>query len=94
MFCNDLDEETRDWLLGNLGSEAPGPMTEAIDPVQVELATPSVYIVCQNDEAIPPEIQREQARNAGAAEVVSFDSGHSAFASRPRELAELLIGLG
>ena len=94
MFCNDLDEETRDWLLGNLGGEAPGPMTAAIHPVRVELAMPSVYIVCEHDEAVPPEIQREQARNGGAAEVVSFHSGHSAFASRPRELAELLIGLG
>ena len=94
MFCNDLDEATSAWLLDNLGSEPPGPMTEAIHPVQVELAKPSVYVLCEHDEALPPGLQREQARNAGALEVVCFDSGHSAFASRPRELAELLIGLG
>jgi hypothetical protein len=41
---------------------------------------------------MPPALQREQARNAGA-EVVEFDAGHSAFASKPRELAELLLGL-
>lgn len=93
MFCNDLDEPTRAWLLENLGDEPPGPMTEAIHPVSVELARPSVYVVCEHDEALPPALQHEQARNAGAAEVISFNSGHSAFASRPRELAELLISL-
>lgn len=94
MFCNDLDEERSAWLLGNIGSEPPGPMIESIGPVEVELAEPTVYILCEHDEALPPELQREQARNAGAAEIIPFDSGHSAFASRPRELAELLIGLG
>ncbi len=94
MFCNDLDEATSAWLLENLGSEPPGPMTEAIRLAPVELAKPSVYVLCEHDEALPPDLQREQARNAGASEVISFDSGHSAFASRPRELAELLIGLG
>lgn len=94
MFCKDLDDETRAWLLGNLGGEPPGPMAEAMRPVHVELAEPPVYIVCEHDEALPPALQREQARNAGVQEVVSFDSGHSAFASRPRELAELLALLG
>lgn len=94
MFCNDLDEATSAWLLGNIGSEPPGPMTEAVHPVQLELPRRSVYILCEHDEALPPELQREQARNAGAAEVLCFDAGHSAFASRPRELAELLTGLG
>lgn len=93
MFCNDLDIQSSAWLLENLGGEPPGPMTEAIHPVPVELARPSVYILCEHDEALPPALQREQARSAGAADVISFDSGHNAFASRPRKLAELLISL-
>lgn len=67
MFCSDLDEESSAWLLANLGDEPPGPMLEAIDPVQIDLPRPSVYILCERDEALPPELQREQARNAGAA---------------------------
>ena len=93
MFCSDLDEATSAWLLANIGGEPPGPMMEAIHPIRVELARPPVYILCEHDEALPRDLQREQARNAGASEVISFDSGHSAFASRPRELAELLIRL-
>lgn len=94
MFCNDLDDETSAWLLDHIAGEPPGPIREAIHPVRVELARPSVYILCEQDEALPPALQREQARNAGVAEVMSLGAGHSAFASRPRELAELLIGLG
>jgi hypothetical protein len=59
-----------------------------------ETCLPAVYIVCEHDEALPPDLQRIQARNAGASEVLPFDSGHSAFASKPRELAELLLCLG
>jgi len=48
-------------------------------------------VVLERDEALPPAFQREQARNAGVDEIVSFDAGHSAFASRPRDLAALLL---
>jgi hypothetical protein len=41
--------------------------------------------------ALPPALQREQARNAEVDEIVSLDAGHSAFASRPKELADLLL---
>ena len=51
----------------------------------------STYILLERDEALPPAYQREQARNANVDEVVPFDAGHSAFVSRPRELAELLL---
>ena len=51
----------------------------------------SVYVVCERDEALPPALQREQIESAGITEVVSLDAGHSAFASRPAELAALLL---
>lgn len=92
MFCNDLDEEATAWLMGNLGPEPAGPLAEA-----VRIATPppgvgSTYVVLERDEALPPAFQRQQARTAEVDEVVSFDAGHSAFASKPQELAELLLG--
>ena len=91
MFCNDLDDETTAWLLSNLGPEPPGPMEEPMAPVELPADLASTYILLERDEALPPEFQRLQARNAGAREIVPFDAGHSAFASRPRELAALLL---
>ena len=91
MFCNDLDEETAAWLLGQLGPEPPGPTAEPVTVARLPSRVPSTYILLERDEALPPELQREQARTASADELVSFDAGHSAFASRPRDLAELLL---
>ena len=91
MFCNDLDSETSEWLLSRLGPEPPGPMAEKLEPVALPPELASTYVLLERDEALPPDFQRLQARTAGAGEIVSFDAGHSAFASRPHELAELLL---
>ena len=91
MFCNDLDDETAAWLMSQLGPEPPGPMTEAVTVATSPPGVESTYVLLERDEALPPAYQREQARNAGVDEIVPFAAGHSAFASRPRELAELLL---
>jgi pimeloyl-ACP methyl ester carboxylesterase len=91
MFCNDLDADATAWLLGHLGPEPAGPMREAVPAVSLPQGLPSSYVLLERDEALPPALQRELARTAGAGEVLPFDAGHSAFASRPRELAELLL---
>ena len=91
MFCNDLDDETTEAWLARLVPEPAGPMSEAISPVALPETLPSTYILCERDEAVPPPLQREQARAAGAREIVPIDAGHSAFASRPEELARLLL---
>ncbi|MXZ85742.1 MAG: alpha/beta fold hydrolase [Acidimicrobiia bacterium] len=91
MFCNDLDKETSIWLLSRLGPEPPGPMAEKVTLATGPTGVPSSYILLEKDEALPPAYQREQARTAQVDEIVNLDAGHSAFASRPQELAELLI---
>ena len=91
MFCNDLDPESTEWLLSNLGPEPPGPMAEAMEPLACGIDAPVTYVVLERDEALPPDFQRIQAATAEAGEIVTFDAGHSAFVSRPRDLAELLL---
>lgn len=91
MFCNDLDAETREWLLSNIGDEPPGPLSEPMPRVQLPDSLPSTYILLAQDQALVPEFQREQAANAGVDEIVTLDAGHSAFASKPAELAGILL---
>lgn len=90
MFCNDLDPETAAWLLDRLGDEPPGPMHEPVVRAAIE-QVPTTYILLERDEALPADLQLEQATVAQVDELVRFDSGHSAFAARPRELAEVLL---
>ena len=49
---------------------------------------PSTYIVCAEDRATPPEVQRESAKRAG--KVVELPTGHHPFLSRPEVLAQVL----
>lgn len=51
----------------------------------------STYVLLEQDEALPSAFQREQIQNLQPDEVVSFDAGHSAFASRPRRPGDLLL---
>jgi pimeloyl-ACP methyl ester carboxylesterase len=49
---------------------------------------PSIYVVCENDRAIPAEIQQTMARRADR--VVRMATGHSPFAVAPAQVAELV----
>jgi pimeloyl-ACP methyl ester carboxylesterase len=90
-FCSDLDEQTAAWLIGQLGPEPPGPLVEPVDVVAGPPEIPSTYILLERDAVLPPALQLEEAATAGVDEIVRFDAGHSAFASRPDALAELFL---
>jgi pimeloyl-ACP methyl ester carboxylesterase len=50
---------------------------------------PSWYLVAQNDEAIPPDVERMFASRMGAT-TVEIPSSHVAMVSRPAEVADLV----
>jgi pimeloyl-ACP methyl ester carboxylesterase len=51
-------------------------------------AVPSTYVVCEQDQAIPPFAQEAMAKRAET--VLRMDAGHSPFLSHRQELAGLL----
>jgi pimeloyl-ACP methyl ester carboxylesterase len=50
---------------------------------------PSWYLVAQNDEAIPPDAERQFAQRMGAT-TIEIPSSHVAMVSHPAEVAELI----
>ena len=50
---------------------------------------PTWYLVAQNDEAIPPDAERQFAARMGAT-TVDIPSSHVAMVSHPAEVAELV----
>ena len=50
---------------------------------------PSSYLVAQNDEAIPPDAERQFAQRMGA-KTVEIPSSHVAMVTHPAEVAELI----
>lgn len=53
---------------------------------------PRTYIECTEDRTIPISSQRRMIAMSPGAKVVTLDADHSPFLSRPRELADALIG--
>jgi pimeloyl-ACP methyl ester carboxylesterase len=65
----------------------------AFDDVMGEPAwksQPTWYLVAQNDEAIPPDAERQFASRMGAT-TVEVPASHVAMVSRPAEVAELIV---
>jgi pimeloyl-ACP methyl ester carboxylesterase len=55
---------------------------------------PTTYVVCGDDRAVAPSLQRELAARIPDVALVEWpDADHSPFLSRPAEVADLLAGL-
>jgi|HubBroStandDraft_4_1064222.scaffolds.fasta_scaffold168518_2 pimeloyl-ACP methyl ester carboxylesterase len=90
LFFGDCDAATQTWAVEQLRPQPPAPFEEPV-PVPAWRSIPSTYIVCTQDRAFPPELQREVFA-ARASEVAELECSHSPFLSQPARLAELLAG--
>lgn len=63
-----------------VGTSVDDSMTHPLSPIS--RATPLDTMFCNDTD---------EADTAGVQEILHFDSGHSAFASRPADLADLLL---
>jgi pimeloyl-ACP methyl ester carboxylesterase len=54
--------------------------------------TPTTYVICSNDRAIPPSLQRQMATRADVVE--EWPTDHSPFLTRPAAIAALLSRCG
>ena len=62
---------------------------EDVMGVPAWMSLPSWYLVAQNDEAIPPDVERQFAQRMGA-NTVEIPSSHLAMVTYPAEVAELI----
>jgi pimeloyl-ACP methyl ester carboxylesterase len=89
-FYNDCDEATIAAAVAQLG---PQPAVTLADvPTAVAWRErPSTYVVCTEDLAVHPDLQRAMARRC--TESVDWPTSHSPFLSAPERVAELLSSL-
>jgi hypothetical protein len=87
VFYGDADPDTAAALVANLRPIAVD--TAELAPVEPAWHTASTtYLVCTNDQALPPASQRMMAQRA--AQVEEWPTDHSPFISRPKPLADLI----
>lgn len=86
-FMQDCDEEAVTGALERLTSQPLAVFGQSPRAVAWR-EKPSTYVVCAEDRATPPEVQRENAGRAGR--VVELPTGHHPMLSQPEMLARIL----
>lgn len=93
MFCNDMTPDFADAFLAKLGRDS-WPTLRALDESEWtydHLADkPSTYVICLQDQALPPAWQNTFATRLHAKHRVRIDAGHQVMNTRPQGLAEIL----
>ncbi|WP_290051446.1 alpha/beta hydrolase [Amycolatopsis solani] len=88
LFAQDFDDATYAGAAARLAAQ-----NEAVFGQRTTEAAwrgvPSTYVVCGDDLATPPEVQREQAGRA--TDVVELPVAHHPFVTRPELVAEVLL---
>jgi pimeloyl-ACP methyl ester carboxylesterase len=94
MFCTDMDEEQRRFVLDHVGTEVVDTMTETVTRKGIPPALPVTFVRLARDNALPPATQDacidRLRREFDQVTVVELDTGHDAMISRPVELAAVL----
>jgi len=94
LFYGECSDE--DFALARLCLK-PEPTLPLATPIHVTAerygSVPRVYIECHRDRAVTPRMQRDMQAASPCDQVLSLDTDHSPFFSRPDELARMLDGL-
>jgi len=93
-FYSDATPEQLAWAEDRVQLQSTEPFFSPITLSERHFGRVSkAAIICMQDKAISPSHQRWMAERAGCASIVTMDTGHSAFATAPDMLADVLIQL-
>jgi pimeloyl-ACP methyl ester carboxylesterase len=100
-FYGDVPPETAQAAIALLGTDAPTAMAVGTTTLTGGGwgSVPRSYLLCRQDQTVPPALQRLFISQADAAfpdtktRVIELDSSHSPFLSMPGELADVLAEL-
>jgi pimeloyl-ACP methyl ester carboxylesterase len=92
MFCNDMSPAEADGFLARLGKDMwPAPTYSASNWRYDHLgAVPASYVICLQDQSLPPPWQEAFAARLRCERLVRIDAGHQVMNTRPHALAEAL----
>jgi pimeloyl-ACP methyl ester carboxylesterase len=93
-LCHSCDDEQFAWGESLRGRQPVAPFTQPValggPGAQSFAALPRAYVMCLQDRAIRPPLQRRFIETGGCDPVIEIDTDHMVWASRPEELAAAL----
>ena len=87
-FYADCDPDVAAASVERLRRMQAAPLMEPVS-VAAWRTVPSTYVLCTQDQAIPPELQRSMAERAARCETLT--ASHSPFLSVPGPLADVIV---
>lgn len=92
LLYNDLPPDRAQAMFDGLLPCSYEPFVTGVTFAVPDVTIPKSFIVCEGDGLFPPEHQRALASACGKdLNRASVSGGHSAFASVPEELADVLV---
>jgi pimeloyl-ACP methyl ester carboxylesterase len=93
VFYGRCEPEQAERAAGRIG---PQPVAPFVAPVSAPADGPfgglrRSYVICTQDRAIPPPLQRRMAGERATGDTAELDTDHAPFLSRPDELGQLLV---
>jgi len=90
-FLHDADQPVATWAAPQFKPQALAPLATPVHlSAEAYGRVPRDYIVCLQDRAIAPPLQRLMIERAGCETVHELDAGHCPFLSMPWEVVQLL----
>lgn len=94
IFYGETSQEDADWALARLREQPLAPFGTPVHVTEGNFGrVPRVYVTCLRDKSITPQAQKEMYTQTPCREVVSMQTDHSPFLSRPEELARHLLSV-
>ena len=90
VFYHDCPAGTVDYANARLCPQAIKPQSTVIDGLDKIATVRKSYIICRNDQTIPPEYQDVMAQAFPSQRVYEMNTGHSPFFADPIGLARLV----
>ena len=92
-LCNGMDPMEIVQAVGFFGPLPTRVLSSKVSLGSLEVPYPVSYVVLSEDKLLPPDVQRQMAARIPNAEVLELESCHQAMLYKPRELADMLLGL-
>jgi pimeloyl-ACP methyl ester carboxylesterase len=91
LFYADCTPVAADWALDQIQPQPLRPVAETMKLTGERFGRlRKDYVICGNDSAIAPSLQREMAQHANCKDIMWIDYGHSPFIAAPDLVAETL----
>ena len=91
-LCNGIDHMEVVHVVGMFGALPTRVLNTRLSLDEPQPAWPMTYVVLTQDKILPTEVQQRMAQQFTGIEVVELDSCHQVMLSKPRELADILLG--